>query len=180
MKTINLSCEENMKIKYGMLILILLNLLVFSGCQKDQSVNETAAPVGSESYPEPVISVPLINPSDYPAPDDGEGNTNSVITVPQNAPVRENASLMQVEILSLTQSKVSPDYVIVHVLVNATTPVKGFDEYDSTLAGQEIDILLVTGDAISLAPGDVINLNVSYRGDEWGGGYYGSNISYEK
>ena len=84
---------------------------------------------------------------------------------------------MQVEILSLTPSEKSPDFVVAHVRVNTAAAAEGFDQYDPNLAGQEIDILLPAGDAAGLAVGGIINLTVSYRGDEWGGGYYGSEIT---
>ena len=56
--------------------------------------------------------------------------------------------------------------------------LKGFDEYNPNLVEQEIDIKLAIGDAANLVPGDVIILTISYRGDEWGGGYYGTGISH--
>ncbi len=85
-------------------------------------------------------------PAGYPAP----GTDNS----PSGAPVRENASLMQVEILSLTPSEKNAEYVVIHVRVITTAPTEGLDEYNPDLAGQEVDIFLLVKDAVSLEPGD--------------------------
>jgi hypothetical protein len=174
--------EEKMKIKYGILILILISLLALSGCKTKETVTETAAPESSSGgYPAPEINLPLVTSPGYPAPESTPAEDKAVSEPgypdPSSAPVRENASLMQVEILSLTPSDKIPDLVIAHVRVNNTAAVEGFDQYDPNLAGQEIDLLLTVADAARLTVGDVIELTVSFRGDEWGSGYYGSNIT---
>ncbi len=172
-----------MKIKYGILILILISLIALSGCKTKETVSETVVPEGSsEGYPVPEVNLPLVTTSEgYPAPDSSVGEpeviTDPGYPAPSGAPVRENASLMQVEILSLSPSEKSPDFVVAHVRVNTTAAAEGFDQYDPNLAGQEIDILLPAADAAGLSVGSIINLTVSYRGDEWGGGYYGSSIT---
>lgn len=183
MKAINIKCEVKMKFKYGIFVLVLISLLVLTGCKKDQNVNSNPAADGSkESYPAQDNVVPQPTQASYPAPATPESiqstqSTTPGYPAPANAPVRENASLMQVEILSLAKSEKSPDFVIAHVRVNTTAATAGLDEYDPNLAGQELDILLAAGDADSLAVGNIINLTVSYRGDEWGGGYYGRELS---
>ncbi len=173
-----------MKFKYGIFVLVLISLLVLTGCKKDQDVNSTQAVDGSkESYPVPETVVPTPTLASYPAPAKTPESTQSTETTdpgypaPDNVPVRENASLMQVEILSLAKSEKNPDFVIAHVRVNTTAAAPGLDEYDPNLTGQELDILLAARDADSLAVGNIINLTVSYRGDEWGGGYYGRELS---
>jgi len=158
-----------------MLVAILLGLSLLGGCQSgakpdDGSGEGPVTDPGQAAYPAPQIQ-PTATARAYPGPD-GPGQ-------PAGAPVRENGSIMNVEVLSLAQSEKNPDFVVIHVKVNATTPAPGLEEYDPNLASQEIDINLRVGDAVGLAPGDILRLTVSYRGDEWGGGYYGSNINHE-
>jgi hypothetical protein len=161
-----------MKKNLLILVVILLSLFLLSGCKSDEAApvpdasGEKAGDTTLPGYPAPDSTIPEETMPGYPAP--------------AGAPVRENASRMNVEVLSLAQSEKNSEYVVMHVRVNSTAPVDGMDEYDANLAGQEVDITLAVGDAVSLAPGDIINLTVSYRGDEWGGGYYGTEISYEK
>jgi hypothetical protein len=156
--------EVKMKYPFAILLTILAGLLLFSGCSP---ARET--PPGVAGTPENLIIV-TVEPQVTPRMD--------FVAQPPGAPVRPNASRMQVEVLSLAQSEDNPDYTILHVLVFSTAPAEGLDEYASNLAGQEIEILLAVGDAVSLAPGDLLKIIVSYRGDEWGSSYYGSNVSY--
>jgi len=168
-----------MKIKYGMLILVLVSLLVLSGCKAaEQTADKSVTENATDGYPNPDVGLPLVTTSDgYPAPDSAAGEPQPGYPAPAGAPVRENAARVQVEILALTPSEKSPEYVVAHVRVNSLGMVEGFDPYDPEMVGKEIDILLTTADAASLVVGDLIDLTVSYRGDEWGGGYYGTGIT---
>jgi hypothetical protein len=181
MKTINMLCEVKMKVKYGILILILVSAFILGGCKNDQTASDTATPDGSApSYPEPVVAATTETSPGYPAPGSatGEPQVPDVgYPVQSSAPAMDNASLMNVEILALTPNPDKADLVILHVWVNTTAPAEGYIEFDPDLAGKEMDIQVAAGDAASLAVGDVIDLTVSYRGDESGGGYYGYDIS---
>ena len=150
-------------------LLIVISFSLLTGCKSKQA--STGNPVSGNpatgnngtGYP-----APQVNPnSSYPAP----GVSGSVVI--------DNASQMTVEILSLTPNTKDPQYVTAHVKVNFSVPVEGKSEYNPNLAGQEIDIKLTVADAANLAVGNILNLTVSFRGDEWGGGYYGSEISKE-
>ena len=145
-------------------VLILLSLTLLAGCKNEQP--KSAVMDWSTAYPEQIQPAVI--------PDAGTLQPGVM-----SAPVRENGSIMNVEVLSLARSDRNPDFVVVHVLVNATAPAAGLEEYDPNLAGQEIDINLRSGDAASMLPGDIIRLTVTYRGDEWGGGYYGSDINHQ-
>ena len=159
-----------MKTKLGILTLVLISLLVLSGCKTGEPTLETNPADGiSTGYPAPQLPVQAATSAGYPAP----GTDHS----PAGAPVRENASLVQVEILSLTPSEKNAEYVVLHVRVITAAPAEGLEEYNPNLPGQEIDILVLAGDATSLEPGKIIDLTIRYSGDEWGGGYYGSNIT---
>jgi hypothetical protein len=181
MKPSKVLCEVKMKIKTGILILILVSLLALGGCKSKETAVPTSA---SGDYPAPDVALPLVISPGYPAPESTvsveKAVTDPGYPAPSGAPVRENASQLQVEILSLTPSDKNPDLVVAHVRVNSLGMVEGFDPYDPEMVGKEVDILLITGDAAGLAVGDLINLTVSYRGDEWGGGYYGTGISLLK
>jgi hypothetical protein len=150
-------------------LLIVISFSLLTGCKSKQastenpvSGNPTTGNNGA-AYP-----VPQVNPnSGYPAP----GASASVVV--------DNASQMTVEILSLTPNAKDPQYVTAHVKVNFSVPVEGKVEYNPNLAGQEIDINLTVADASALAVGNILNLKVSFRGDESGSGYYGSEISKE-
>lgn len=160
-----------MKIKHGILLLILICMSLFSGCKSDQQVDETVSTSDSSTgYPAPDTTILKITPPNtspgYPAP----GSEGS----PSTGPVRENASLMNVEVLAITPNEKNTGDVILHVKVNTSIPTNGLEEFNPNLVGQEIDIHINSTDAASLALGDILNLTVSYRGDEWGGGYYGS------
>jgi|GEM_PF-2355674 len=161
-----------MKIKLGILILFLISLLILSGCKADQQNGETGATVDSSTgYPPPEIPIPEVSPPGYPAP----GSDTS----PSTGPVRENASAMNIEVLSITPNEKNAEDVILHVKVNSSVPTNGLDEFNSNLIGQEIDIHLNVADTANLAVGNILSLTVSYRGDEWGGGYYGTGITFE-
>lgn len=159
-----------MKKQLPILLLILIGISLLTGCKPEATdsvtmenpvvVNPTAE-IGGTGYPAPQ---PV---SGYPAP----GTSGSQVI--------DNASQMTVEILSLTPNAKDPRYVIAHVKVKTTTPVEGKPEYNPDVAGQEIDINLLAADAANLAVGDALRLTASFRGDEWGGGYYGSDISKE-
>jgi len=165
-----------MKIKYGVLILVLVSLLVLTGCKTaDKEVTEGA----TDGYPNPDVVLPLVTSPGYPAPDSAAGEPQPGYPAPAGAPVRENASRVGAEILALTPSEKNSEYVVAHVRVNSLGMVEGFDPYDPEMVGKEIDILLTTADAAGLAVGNTISLTVSYRGDEWGGGYYGTAVTLE-
>ena len=159
-----------MKYPIVILTLLVIGLTGLAGCQPNQPVLETNA-AGEPTLGNLIIvtTLPQVTPP-------GNGDAPQ----PAGGPVRENASLATVEVLSLTASKENPEFVVLHVLVKVTAPAEGLDEYNPSLAGQEIDINLAAGDAATLAPGDVIILTLSYRGDEWGGGYYGTEIIYSQ
>jgi hypothetical protein len=140
-----------MKNVYLMIGLVILLAAGMSGC------NGNTQPT----------AVPLIDPVD------------PGVQPPLGAPVRENASLMGVEVLSISPNEKNSAEVIIHVKVVSSAAANGMDEYDPNLVGQEIDIHLNAADAVNLAAGSTLNLTVSYRGDEWGGGYYGSNLTLE-
>lgn len=151
-------------------LLMVISFSLLTGCKSQQGStgNPTSAIPASENqttktdgagYPAPQVT-PV---SGYPAPAD------SIVT--------DNASQMTVEILSLTPNTKDPQYVTAHVKVNFSEPVEGKIEYNPNLAGQEIDINLSVADAATLVVGNILNLTVSYRADNWGGGYYGSEIS---
>jgi hypothetical protein len=157
-----------MKKQLGILLLIVISLSLLSGCKSEQTTTETSVIEGgaegaATSYPVPDYTIPQPT-SNYPAP--GEGGA-----------IPDNASLMTVEIQSLTPNANDPAYVVAKVKVNATTPVEGMIEYNSNLAGTVIDINLATADAAILAVGDLRIIKVSFRADNWGGGYYGSEIT---
>ena len=143
------------------LTLIMISLGALAGCQTAQPVMDPTPGNLSIITTEPQATTQ--NTGKVPPPAAGS--------------VRPNASLVTVEVLSLTPSKDRPDTVIVHVLVKTTAPAEGLDEYNPDLAGQEIDINLAAGEAANLVIGDVISLTLSYRGDEWGGGYYGTMVN---
>jgi hypothetical protein len=153
---------QEVKMKHITLILtlIMISFGALAGCQTAQPVMD----------PTPNNILVTVQPQ---ATDQAGGR----VPPPARAPVRPNASLATVEVLSLTPSKDRPDTVIVHVLVKTTAPAEGLDEYNPDLTGQEIDINLAAGEAANLVAGDVISLTLSYRGDEWGGGYYGTMIN---
>ncbi|MBN2258668.1 MAG: hypothetical protein JW704_12780 [Anaerolineaceae bacterium] len=159
-----------------LLAIAIISLFMLSGCQSDTGAKTGEKP--AEGYPASDGSEPLAADPGYPAPVDTETASDPGYPAPAGAPVRPNASRMNVEILSLAESEKGAEFMLAHVRVNSTAPVEGMDEYDPNLAGQEIDITLAFEDGIMLAFGDIINLTVAYRGDEWGGGYFGSEISY--
>lgn len=162
-----------MKIKSFLILFLLVSLLALGGCKTAQPVVETGVSpaAGDDAYPVPQAAVTIPASEAYPAPDSGEG--------PAGAPVRPNASLMNVTILSILPDEKDSTQVILHVTVNTSQPANGLEEYNPGAVGQELDIRVSAQDAANLAVGNVINLTVSYRGDEWGGGYYGSGISLE-
>ncbi len=142
-------------------VLLILCLGILTACQTSQPVMEPTPGELTLVTTQPQA----LNPDGGKAPP------------PARAPVRPNASLATVEVLSLTTSAERADTVILHALVKNTAPTEGLDEYDPNLAGQEIDINLASGEAATLVPGDVISLTLSYHGDEWGGGYYGTMVT---
>jgi hypothetical protein len=159
-----------MKIKIIILILISFCLLLLAGCKTEQQTGEARQTLdASVSYPVSETGLPTNTPYAYPAPG---GNTP-----PPVAQVRENASLMSVEVLGIKPNEKNTTEVILHVKVISSAPAKGLDEYDPTLTGREIDIHLDAADAEALAVGSKLSLMVSYRGDEWGGGFYGKEIT---
>ena len=159
-----------MKIQTIVLTLLVISLAGLTGCQAEQPVTET----------KPAVEPTLGNLIIVTIPPQATQENSGRVPPPVGAPVRPNASLATVEVLSLTAVKEDPEFVIVHAMVTAATPAEGFDAYDPNLVGQEIDIHLAVGEAANLVPGDIILLTLSYRGDEWGGGYYGTDISYLK
>jgi hypothetical protein len=152
----------SMKIQMTICMLMICGLALLSGCQSTQALTPGAAGTLEN------LTVVTLETS---------GTPPALNPPPVGAPVRPNASLMQVEILTLAPSEKSQEYMVAHVLVIASAAIEGFDQYNPELSGQEIDILLTTGEAADLAPGDILDLAVSYRGDEWGGGYYGTTSS---
>lgn len=161
-----------MKSKIGILALVLISLIILTGCKTDQPKDESISTPGSSAgYPAPEITAPEITLPGYPAPG---GNTSPAI-----GPVRENASAMNVVVLSITPNEKNADEMILHVKVNSAVPANNLEQYNPNLIDQEIDIHVSRADAANLSVGNVLNLTVSYRGDEWGGGYYGSNITLE-
>jgi hypothetical protein len=158
-----------MKIQTIILTLLILSLGGLAGCLTAQPVLETNPGM------EPTLgNLIIVTVQPQATPQD-----NDRVPPPVGGPVRPNASLATVEVLSLATSKNNPEYVVLHVLVRVSAPAEGLDEYDPNLVGQEIDINLAAGDAVNIAAGKILILTISYRGDEWGGGYYGTDISFQ-
>ncbi len=166
-----------MKSKLGILALVLISLLILTGCKTDQPKDGSiTTSESSAGYPAPEVTIPqitppVVTPFGYPAP----GSDTS----PSTGPVRENASAMNVVVLSIIPNDKNAEEMILHVKVNSAVPANNLEQYNPNLIGQELDVHVSRADAANLAVGNVLNLTVSYRGDEWGGGYYGSSITLE-
>ncbi len=150
------------------LMLIAISTSLLSGCKTQE---------GSSTNPVTGNQTQGTSGAGYPAP---EISTEPAYPAPSGQVVAENASRMTVEVLSLTPSANDPQNIIIHVKVNSSAAVEGKTEYNPNLAGTEIDINLTAADAAGLAVGSVLSLTVSFRADNWGGGYYGSEISIQQ
>jgi hypothetical protein len=159
-----------MRKPFFILLIILSCVSVLTGCKTGKGSTATS----TLENPASVVPTGGITGAGYPAP---AGNPGSSYPAPPGSVVAENASRMTVEILSLSPAANDPQYVIAHVKVKTSAAVEGKTEYNPNLPGQETDIHLLAADATNLAVGNILILTVSYRMDDAGGGYYGSEIS---
>ena len=104
-----------MKLQTIILTLLMLSLGGLAACQTAQPVLETNPAV------EPTLGNLIIITTEPQATTQNNGK----VPPPAGGPVRPNASLATVEVLSLTTSQETPEYVVAHVLVKTTTNAEG-------------------------------------------------------
>lgn len=161
-----------MNIKLGILLLVLLSMSSLSGCKTDNQTHGTKPGVESPvGYPAPGTAAPANLTPAYPAP----GRNPP----PSGGPVRENASLVKAQVISVRPDPNQAGMLLVKVKILTSIPSGELGDFTSEKINQEIELHLVSLDVPNISAGNVISLTVSYHGDELGGGFYGTQISFD-
>ncbi len=116
-----------------------------------------------------------VPPSPTPAPTSSPLPTDSL---PVNrVPAIKNFSLVTGTIVKLAPDSAYPVRVQLTLDIVSTAPVESYPSFTDDKVGQEIDILIDSGLVGNAAVGDTVQVKVSYRGDESGGKFYGSELT---
>jgi hypothetical protein len=164
----------------------ILILLLLIGCQSAVQVTQTA-PANEAEYPSPPIEQP-INES-YPAPlidADGASGTSTSDSYPVPpevqqpegpgpggpgpgmAPAIENLSRMTARVLKMAPADDMSSYTRLGVEVLTSEQIEGMPDLIGDLVGKQVDLFVDNDRLPQLQAGDVIEVDVSLAGDEWG------------
>jgi hypothetical protein len=158
----------NPKVRYLNLFFFVVCLGSFAGC---------AAPASPKLTPIPATQPlsTLVSPTQASLPGNLP-NPNSD-TPPNKMPAVENHSLVSGKVILVAAYPKNSTRVLIRLSVTVSAPVENFRSFTSDKVGQEIEILVDPALASSVKAGDSIQLKVSYRGDEFGGNFYGSDLT---
>ncbi len=155
-----------MRYKHGltMLVVWVIFSILAAGCNA-----ATPSPTPVPPTPTPLPPTPTAVPTAISQPTDSAPNNR--------VPAIKNFSLV-----SGSVTKIAPDpsnSAVIHLTlkVTSTSHVEAFTSFTDDKVGQEIEILLDSSQASTIAAGVSIQIKVSYRGDESGGSFYGSELT---
>lgn len=167
----------------------LLLLLAAAACQPAAATSPAptlaptiALPQATEAAPAveipgyPAVTEPAALPQEIPAesyPVETEAAGEPVIA---GAPVIENRSVVTARLIQQSPDPTHPGYTLLRVEILASQDVAGMQNFTREKVNQEIDLLVETAQLPALEPGENLTGEVSYRGDEWGGNYYGQQV----
>ncbi len=155
-----------MRNKPGLLLLVfwLIFCVLAAGCSA-----AAPSPTPVPPSPTPLPSTPSTAPTALPLPTDPGPNSR--------VPAIKNFSLVSGKVVGVAPDASNPAVVRVTVSVVSTSQVEGFPSFTDDKVGKEIEILLDSSLASTVAAGDSVQVKVSYRGDESGGSFYGSEMT---
>ncbi len=152
--------------KPGLLLLVLWIIFsVLAAACSAAAPSPTPVPPSPTPLPlTPTTALPPIPPPTGPSPNN-------------RVPAIKNFSLVSGSVTSVTPD--DSNSAVVHVKVNviSTSHVESFPSFTDDKVGQEIEILLDSSLASTVAAGDSVQVKVTYRGDESGGSFYGSELT---
>lgn len=154
-------------------VLAVFWLLVLGGCAP------TGTPTAAATMP--AVSLPAAGDvTAYPAPAD--------VTVPGvetsypagpgilGVPAIENLSRISARLIESAPDENRPDSVRLRVEVLSSAALEGMPEFTAGRVGEQIDLLATAQGLPNLVPGDRLQADVRYEGDERGGMFYASQI----
>ncbi len=147
-----------MRAKFGILILLLISLSgsLLTGCNSAQP------------SPTPVPPTITTAPTTAPLP---------TVSSPVNkGPTVKNYSLVTGSVVKIEPDRVNQSFSRVTLNVTSTSHVESYPSFTDGKVGQEIDVLIDPAQAGTLAVGNTIQVKVTYRGDENGAKFYGSEL----
>jgi len=154
---------KNKTISIGLVLYILL-LGIVPGCTAATPVHQpTPTPATPTQSPAPVGTPAL--PGNPPA---------------NRAPVIENHSLVNGSILTIGSDPKNKSVMRIQIHVTASNPAQGSVSFTDDKVGNDIEILVKPVLAAGIKIGDTVQVQVTYRGDEFGGNFYGSDLSIMK
>lgn len=130
-------------------------------------------------------AAPILQPSPTPAPPTLTPAPVGTPALPGNppanrAPAIENHSLVSGSVLTIGSDPKNKSIMRVQIHVTASNPAQGSVSFTDDKVGNDIEILVKPSLAAGLKMGDTIQVQVTYRGDEFGGNFYGSDLSIMK
>ncbi|HVP21917.1 MAG TPA: hypothetical protein VMS73_08655 [Anaerolineaceae bacterium] len=144
---------------WGTIAFLVLSLLV-TGC--------------SAATPSSLPGLTQVHPVLPTQPVDSSAST---VLVPNGGmPARENYSLVSGKVLAVSPDPQKPAMLRAQISVTASDYVQNYPSRTDDKVGQEINVLVPQDLARDLKVGDSIQLQVSYRGDESGGAFFGSQL----
>ncbi len=96
---------------------------------------------------------------------------------PGGAPAVENRSQITARLISQAPAEDLPDMLKLHIQVLSTREVAGMPSFTNQLSGQEIDLYAPSAGFPAIQPGENLEAEVTYRGDENGGRYIAQSVS---
>jgi hypothetical protein len=151
--------------KFGLWLPTLIVLcFVIGGCN-------TAVPSPTSVPPSPTAIPPLptVVPTLPPLPTDSP---------PINrVPAIKNVSQVTGLVVKVAPDSSDPTLLLLTIKVTSTSHVEPYPSFTDDKVGQEIEILIDSSLAELITPTKSVNMQVTYRGDEHGGFFYGSDIA---
>ncbi len=153
---------------HRLLILLALLIALMVSCSP-ASPSPTPVPPTETAAPTPVPPTVTTAPTTNPSP-----------TIPSpggRAPAIKNYSLVTGSVLQV--SPVAEDSTLDRLVmeITSTAHVENYPSFTDDKVGQEMEILLDSTLAETAAAGNNVQIKVTYRGDERGGGFYGTELT---
>lgn len=95
---------------------------------------------------------------------------------PAGVPVIENLAVVTGRMIEQTPDPERPDFTVLRVEILSSEDIAGMQNFTHDRVNQEIELLVETAQMPALQPGENFTAEVAYRGDEWGGNFYGQKV----
>ncbi len=121
-----------------------------------------------------------VPPTETAAPTPVPPTVTTAPTIPSpggRAPAIKNYSLVSGSVLQVSPVAGNSTLVRMMMKIISTAHVENYPSFTDDKVGQEMEVLLDSTLAEKAAAGNNVQIKVTYRGDERGGGFYGTELT---